>query len=743
MSNDSFKKQIFKNFLDVLDDRFENKNEFLSLHNDNDLIASNLKIRKDVEKVFAQAKLKQIIKELEQLNFEKNFAAKRNDEILEKSQKDNFRLYNSANESEKSRKNLQSLKDKYKSYLDSKKPQIKNELNYQLLSKQNELLSLKAIQENEIYLNEQKLKLENDYFDKILKQNELINKEINNAIKINTEIELERLKQRKEEELKKKEEMAKSILDNLQKKREHENKLFEEEKNEYKPILINQNPKIIESDINTNINYENKLSVIEEEKDNNQLRGTKKKYKKIHETFYEVNDSNRHLKGKLDSIRQEKVKKLNESLRDSQIKNMSISHRDKIEQNPINNSLIRSQLAKTEYINYDNINSDNIINTDIKKNKIEKSLHESKIIDDNNDIQKSEFKIETNNSEIKNKKLQDSINSSENQISTTKIKHKNSNEAVQNSINSPQKKSILESENDEIKSKNNRIFNDNKSNVEYKIENSKEEIVSNKSKVINEEKKEEKVIPEKNNQSHININEDYNDEKLLEEKPNLNSNLITIENKLLVLKKLILKIEKYSKTFKPNNFIYVIKYVNTTNKKDLLRNKFYELLDVIKNHPEKEKEIFSKLDIDTSLYLIFEILNSNPYPTLNAENIKNNPSYSEKDFENDLDQRYKPIIDLVIEHLKKMLNEKRIQLSVACNFINKGLLNFDFEEVIESRLLIVLEKKLKKKKNPPILMSNTFSGFNVNQNIQFTHNNNQSKNRMSSTNFNVSNLEEN
>ena len=230
MSNDSFKKQIFKNFLDVLDDRFENKNEFLSLHNDNDLIASNLKIRKDVEKVFTQAKLKQIIKELDQLNFEKNFAAKRNDEILEKSQKDNFRLYNSANESEKSRKNLQSLKDKYKSYLDSKKPQIKNELNYQLLSKQNELLSLKAIQENEIYLNEQKLKLENDYFDKILKQNELINKEINNAIKINTEIELERLKQRKEEELKKKEEMAKSILDNLQKKREHENKLFEEEK---------------------------------------------------------------------------------------------------------------------------------------------------------------------------------------------------------------------------------------------------------------------------------------------------------------------------------------------------------------------------------------------------------------------------------------------------------------------------------------------------------------------------------
>ena len=61
------------------------------------------------------------------------------------------------------------------------------------------------------------------------------------------------------------------------------------------------------------------------------LRGSKKKYKKIHETIYELNNTEGHKKGKLDSIRQEKVKKLNESLRDSQIKNMSISHRDNID----------------------------------------------------------------------------------------------------------------------------------------------------------------------------------------------------------------------------------------------------------------------------------------------------------------------------------------------------------------------------------------------------------------------------
>ena len=748
MSNDAYKKQqLFKNFLDVLDDSFVNKNEFLSLHQDNDLISSNLKIRKDVEKVFTQAKLKQIIKELDQLNFEKNFSVKRNDEILEKIQKDNFRLYNSANESEKSRKNLQSLKDKYKSYLDSNKPQIKNELNYQLLSKQNELLSLKAIQENEIYLNEEKLKLENDYFDKILRQNELINKEISNAIKINTGIELERLKQKKEEELRKKEEMAKSILDNLQKKREHENKLFEEEKNEYKPILINQNPKIIESDINSNYINDNKLSIIEEEKEDNKLRGKKIKYMKIKETIYEVNNKDIHKKGKLDSIRQEKVKKLNESLRESQIKNQTLSNRNKKEENPIYNPLIHSQLAKTEYINLDNINNDN------KDKSVNEKLNETKKIDDDNEIKQSEFKIENNMSENENRKFKDSMNSSENQISTSKIKHKNSNEAVQNSINSPQKKSVLVSER-ENKSNENDSQNINKiikNDVEYNIENSKEEIISKTSKVIKEEKEDKKDEEEKEdikieepipqNITQSNINEDYTDEKLFEEKPDLNSHLIKIEYKILVLKKLILKIEKYSKTYKPNNFIYIIKYANTGNKKDLLKNKFYELLDV-KNNPEKEKEIFSKLDIDTSLYLIFEILHSNPNPNLNADDIKNNPSYSENDFDNDLDKRFKPIVDLVIEHFKKMLNEKRVQLSVACNFINKGLLNFDFEDIIESRLLIVLEKKLKKKKNQPVLMANTFSGgFNLNPNIQFTQSNSPDRKMMSSSNFSISNLE--
>ena len=45
-----------------------------------------------------------------------------------------------------------------------------------------------------------------------------------------------------------------------------------------------------------------------------------------------------------------------------------------------------------------------------------------------------------------------------------------------------------------------------------------------------------------------------------------------------------------------------------------------------------------------------------------------------------------------------MLNEKRISLPVSTNLTSKALLNFEYDEIIQSRLLIVLEQKFRKKK---------------------------------------------
>ena len=104
---------------------------------------------------------------------------------------------------------------------------------------------------------------------------------------------------------------------------------------------------------------------------------------------------------------------------------------------------------------------------------------------------------------------------------------------------------------------------------EKKILNSKISKISNSnisqilaSKISNNNKSEDEKI------SKNNI---YNSEILFEEKPNLNSKLISVDNKILVLKQLISKIEKYSKTQKPGNYIYVINITNTEKKKRTIK----------------------------------------------------------------------------------------------------------------------------------------------------------------------------
>ena len=105
------KNRLFKELLNNIDDNFQKKEELISLHKENNILASNIKIRKEIEKIFAQGKLKQIENELDQLNFEKQFAKKRNEEILEKIIKENYYLNDLASESNRSEEKLKKIKD--------------------------------------------------------------------------------------------------------------------------------------------------------------------------------------------------------------------------------------------------------------------------------------------------------------------------------------------------------------------------------------------------------------------------------------------------------------------------------------------------------------------------------------------------------------------------------------------------------------------------------------------------------
>ena len=380
---------------------------------------------------------------------------------------------------------------------------------------------------------------------------------------------------------------------------------------------------------------------------------------------------------------------------------------------------------------YNKIINNNII--DLNENSYELFAKSKKKKSEKDEFSKKNIRIEK-----KEKKLNDINNeiksNDKNSLKNTIVIDKSRKDENELNIDDESKNDDNEFDVDEESKKSISI------KKEKKILNSKISKISNSnisqilaSKISNNNKSEDEKI------SKNNIN---NSEILFEEKPNLNSKLISIDNKILVLKQLISKIEKYSKTQKPGNYIYKINITNTEEKKEQLKDKFYELLNIIKNEPENINNTFSNLEIDISLNLFYEIFKSNPNNYLNPENLKNNKVYSEKDFDKDLDKNYKIIFDLCLEHLKKMLNEKRISLPVSTNLTSKALLYFEYDEIIQSRLLIVLEQKFRKKKKQNNLNTNkTFSGgFNINSNVQLTSTFNQKNSN--SNNFNIANFEE-
>ena len=719
-------KHLFRELLKNTDENFKKREELIQLHKDNYALASNIKIRKEVEKVYAKGKLKQIKNELNQLKFEKEFANKRNEELLEKMQKDNYKLYELALKSNKSEENLKNIKNKYIKYLEYQYPIIKNEINSYLLNKQNELISLKAYQENQLLINKQKLELENIYYDKILRLNNSVNDQLKELMKENAENEIEIFKKRQEEEYTKREEKSLRLIEELKKERELKQKLLEEEKKER--IELNKEIKLDEHEFK---NEENNPSIIDKEK----LRSEKKpmiKKKQQFEEYYYINDKN-HSNGKIDQIRQKKIDYLNETLKKNKkeenfsLLNSQINVNKKSQSS--NFDELNNQMKISEEI-YNKIINNNIIDLNensnylqkLKKKKSEKDEFSKKNIR----IEKKEKQLNDINNEIKsndknplkNTILIDKSRKDDNELN---IDDESKNDDNEFDVDEESKKSI--SKKTEKKILNSKISQISNSNISKILD----------SKISNNNKSEDEKISENN------IN---NSEILFEEKPNLNSKLISVDNKILVLKQLISKIEKYSKTQKPGNYIYKINIINTEKKKEQLKDKFYELLNIIKNEPENINNTFSNLEIDISLNLFYEIFKSNPNNYLNPENLKNNKLYSEKDFDKDLDKNYKIIFDLCLEHLKKMLNEKRISLPVSTNLTSKALLNFEYDEIIQSRLLIVLEQKFRKKKKQNNLNTNkTFSGgFNINSNVQLTSTFNQKNSN--SNNFNIANFEE-
>ena len=89
-------------------------------------------------------------------------------------------------------------------------------------------------------------------------------------------------------------------------------------------------------------------------------------------------------------------------------------------------------------------------------------------------------------------------------------------------------------------------------------------------------------------------------EKILEEKPDLK--LIKKDFIIKVLKKIIIVIEKISKSYKPGNYLYTQKLLNISNK-PAIKSKFYDIL-------QNDNIDLTNSDLNLLLLMIGEILNS-------------------------------------------------------------------------------------------------------------------------------------
>lgn len=284
---------IFMNIINKAEDNFVAKEELIDLHTRTLMLESNIKLRKDMEKEYSKLKIEELKEDIDDIEFQKKHLRKRNDDLIDQIQRNDFTSLNLASKSNQALENLLNAKKKYQDYLNYQLPVIKNDFTFQLHSKNNLFLAEKAVEENKIKQNQELLNLNNEYQQKLLMTNTKLMEEIRKLREKNAEL----MKQKEQKNL-------------------YYNTLEQNLENELKG-----NDKPIEN--NLEVNFEEikgeesgmgKKSEKERNSDNFEgpLKGGKKKYITIKDNFYVLNDNHTH--GQLDEIIQEKIDKENKKL---------------------------------------------------------------------------------------------------------------------------------------------------------------------------------------------------------------------------------------------------------------------------------------------------------------------------------------------------------------------------------------------------------------------------------------------
>ena len=670
-------KSVMQLLLSLPDDKFKNKAELIALHRESSILTSQIKFRKDIDMQYSKLKLKEVNNDINELQFQSKFANKRNDALLASIQNDQFKGFSIASNSNDSRMKLLEFKSKYEDYYKYQVVQIKKEFNYQLIAKQNELLAAKAVYENQVKQNENIMKMENDYYERINQMNMKI---------------IEKVKELQEKNEK------------IAKEREKKALMYQE-----------MQRKLNEKIYNTQLEYHPDVEIKEEKKEEEPQKEEKdlkqsttslnksKKYKTVIEKTYVLNMN--HKRGKLDDIRQSQLNSIIQKKKDM-LKNSSIT--EKRYEEDEKKDIVDKNFGRGVTFG----KGEEEIDTTIKKKNSNEDNKEKPITSSIVNVVESKIsktsKKEEDEFDISSPKEDSPVDNSIKKQSTIKEEEVKVPEIKKEESIIPMK-----NENEDKKEEKQKVIEDNKKSLLFSRKESNASITQ--SQAANNDKPIEQ--PSSPKEDDDNTLTPY--EKLIKNKPPLDDKEVLPEYKLQLLKRLIVKIEKYSKTQKPGKQIYQLKHSKTKNNKELLKEKFYDLIVIIHKGDEKQiEDAFNFLDINMALQFIFEILYTNINHNINADNLSNKTPYDENDFDKDIDKDYRVIIKLIIEHFKTMITTKKVSLQIACNLLAKSILNFDHDEALTAKLLLVLEKKLAQRSKVPMgnkMFSHTFtSGFNVN-----------------------------
>ena len=182
----------FINILKNSGPEFQYRDELIQLHSRALQLESSINLRKQIEYEYNKLKLEEVKERIDEIQFQKKFFNKRNNDILNDIQKHRLKNLENASNSKDIFLNIQKQKKRYGDYIASLIPKIQTEFNVQLHKESNKLAIDKIKELKEL----KKIQDKNNYYDEITKVNEKLASEIENLKRKN----LEALEKNKEKE---------------------------------------------------------------------------------------------------------------------------------------------------------------------------------------------------------------------------------------------------------------------------------------------------------------------------------------------------------------------------------------------------------------------------------------------------------------------------------------------------------------------------------------------------------------